>query len=87
MKNKKLTRRQTRYLNILFEFNFQMIFRAEKMNSKTDVLTRMFSDDSNYSSLNNQTIFIFNRVEIRVSEIKTNLFNRVHEINKLDDLC
>ena len=41
MENKELTRRQARYLDILSEFNFQIIFRAGTANSKADALTRM----------------------------------------------
>jgi len=40
-KNKQLTRRQVNYLDILFEFNFQIIFRSDKMNTKVDALIRM----------------------------------------------
>ena len=42
MKNKQLTRRQARYLNILSDFNFKIIFRADKANIKADALTCMF---------------------------------------------
>ncbi len=31
-------------------------------------------------------MLILNRVEIYINETKTNLFNRVHEINKLNNL-
>ena len=41
MKNKQLTRRQVKYLNILFDFNFKIIFRANKTNIKADALTYM----------------------------------------------
>ena len=41
MKNKQLTRRQVNYSDILFEFNFQIIFWSEKMNIKVDALIRM----------------------------------------------
>ena len=41
MKNKQLTHRQIKYLNILFDFNFKIIFRASKINIKTDALIRM----------------------------------------------
>ncbi len=41
MKNKQLSRRQVNYLNILSKFNFQIIFRSGKMNTKVDALTRM----------------------------------------------
>ena len=40
MKNKKLTRRQARYLDILFEFNFQVIFRSRKRNIKINTLIK-----------------------------------------------
>ena len=40
MKNKKLIRRQIRYLNILFKFNFQIIFRIEKKNNKIDIFIK-----------------------------------------------
>ena len=40
MKNKQLSRRQARYLDLLAEFNFQVIFRSDKTNTKTDSLTR-----------------------------------------------
>jgi hypothetical protein len=39
MKNKQLTRRQANYLNILFKFNFQIIFQSDKINIKVDALT------------------------------------------------
>ena len=42
MKNKQLTRRQVKYLNILSDFNFKIIFRTGKTNIKIDVLTHMF---------------------------------------------
>ena len=49
MKNKQLIRRQVKYLNILFNFNFKIIFRANKVNIKVNALTRIsdfhFEDD------------------------------------------
>ena len=36
MEDKKLTQRQTRYLDILSEFNFQVIFQTGKTNVKVD---------------------------------------------------
>jgi len=41
MKNKQLTRRQVNYLNILFKFNFQIIFQSDKINTKVNALIRM----------------------------------------------
>ena len=39
MKNKELTQCQARYLDILSEFNFQVIFCTGKTNGKADALT------------------------------------------------
>jgi len=39
MKNKQLSQRQVNYLNILSKFNFQIIFKSSKMNTKVDALT------------------------------------------------
>ncbi len=41
MKNNQLSRHQVNYLNILSKFNFQIIFRSGKMNTKVDALIRM----------------------------------------------
>ena len=43
MKNKQLIRYQIKYLNILFNFNFKIIFRASKINIKTDILICIFN--------------------------------------------
>ena len=49
IKNKQLIRCQARYLNILSDFNFKIIFRVDKANIKADALTYMlgfhFEDD------------------------------------------
>ena len=45
MKNKQLIRRQIKYLNILFNFNFKIIFRTNKANIKVDALIHMFNFD------------------------------------------
>jgi len=50
MKNKQLTQRQANYLNILLKFNFQIIFRSDKINIKVDALTRMSMIDSSESA-------------------------------------
>ncbi len=41
MENKPLTERQARYLDILSDFNFKIIFLAGRANGKADALTRM----------------------------------------------
>ena len=85
MENKELTRRQARYLDILSEFNFQVIFRPGKTNGKADALTRI--SNSEEKNLAYQTILTPDCVEVRVREVKEGLFKRVHTANKIDELC
>ena len=42
MKNKQLSQHQVNYLNIILKFNFQIIFKSDKMNTKVNALTWMF---------------------------------------------
>ena len=73
MKNKQLIRRQARYLNILSNFNFKIIFRADKANIKADALTRMlgfhFEDDDERIRQQHQIILISNRVQILINSM------------------
>jgi len=91
MKNKQLSRQQVNYLNILLKFNFQIIFRSGKMNTKVDALTRMFLVNVSESAQRLkdcfQTILIFDRVDVLLVESKANLYQRVHMINQTNELC
>ena len=42
--NKLLNRRQTRWSEFLFKFNFEIIYRPGSMNNKADVFTRRSGD-------------------------------------------
>ena len=85
MKNKELTHQQIRYLDILSEFNFQVIFRSGKTNDKVNTLTWIFnSEDKN---LTYQIILTPDRVKVWVKEVKEGLFEQVHTTNKTDKLC
>jgi len=91
MKNKQLTRRQVNYLDILFKFNFQIIFRSGKMNTKVDALIRMSL--INVSELTQRTedcyqiILTLNRVDILAIESKIDLYQRVKNVNRANELC
>ncbi len=50
MKNKQLSQWQVNYLNILLKFNFQIIFKSGKMNTKVDALTWMSLADVSESA-------------------------------------
>ena len=85
IKNKKLTHWLIRYLNILSEFNFQMIFQSDKTNSKVNTLTQIFNFKE--KNLIYQTILISDCVKIWVEEVKESLFKQIHTVNKTDKLC
>jgi hypothetical protein len=78
MKNKQLTQCQVNYLNILFEFNFQIIFQSGKINTKVDALIRMLifnvSESVQRTENHYQTILILNKVNILVIESEVNFY-------------
>ncbi len=81
MKNKQLSRWQVNYLNILSKFNFQIIFRSGKINTKVDALIRMFLANVFESAQrledHFQTILIFDRINVLYIELKANLYQWV----------
>jgi len=91
MKNKQLTQRQVNYLDILFEFNFQIIFRSDKMNIKVNALIRMslinVSESTQRTEDHYQIILTFNRVDILAIESEVDLYQRVKDVNKTNELC
>ncbi len=91
MKNKQLSRWQVNYLNILSKFNFQIIFRSGKINTKVDALIRMslanVSESAQRLEDHFQTILILDRVDVLSFESKANLYQWVCMINQTDELC
>ncbi len=81
MKNKQLSQWQVNYLNILSKFNFQIIFRSDKMNTKVDALIRMslinISESAQRLEDCFQTILILNKVDVLFIESKANFYQRV----------
>ena len=79
------------------KFNFQIIFRLDKINIKVDALTRMSMINSSESTkeINDcfQTILILNwinvlSIEFEIkSEYKINLYQRVRLVNQKNELC
>ncbi len=78
MKNKQLTRRQVNYLDILFKFNFQIIFQSDKINIKVNALIRMFliniSESTQRTKDCYQIILTFNKVDILTIESEVDLY-------------
>ncbi len=91
MKNKQLSQWQVNYLNILLKFNFQIIFRSDKMNIKINALIRMSLADVFESAqrLENhfQTILISDKVDVLSVESEVNLYQRVHMTNQINEFC
>ena len=91
MKNKQLTWRQVNYLDILFKFNFQIIFRSGKMNTKVDALIRMslidISESTQYTEDCYQILLTIDRINILAIESEVDLYQRVKDVNKTNELC
>ncbi len=91
MKNKQLTRRQVNYLDILFKFNFQIIFWSDRMNIKVDALIRMFLINVSESTQRikdcYQIILTLDRINILAIESEVDLYQRVKDVNKMNELC
>ncbi len=91
MKNKQLTQRQVNYLDILSEFNFQIIFQSGKTNTKVDALIRMSIVDISESAQRTkdcyQTILISDKVNVLAIESEANLYQWIHVINQMNEFC
>ncbi len=91
MKNKQLTWRQVNYLDILFKFNFQIIFWSGKMNTKVDALIRMslinIFESTQRTEDRYQIILTLNRVNILAIESEVDLYQWVKDVNKMNELC
>ncbi len=91
MKNKQLSRWQVNYLNILSKFNFQIIFKSDKMNIKVNALIRMLlaniSESAQRLEDRFQTILTFDKIDVLFIESKANLYQQVWMINQTDEFC
>ena len=85
LKNKQLSQWQVNYLNILLKFNFQIIFKSDKMNTKINALIRMLLANISESAQRLkdyfQTIMIFDRVNVLSVESEANLYQWVYITN------
>jgi len=91
MKNKQLTRCQVNYLDILFEFNFQIIFQSDRINTKVNALIKMslinVSESTQRIEDCYQIILTFNKVNILAIESEVDLYQWVKDVNKTNELC
>ena len=89
-----LSRRQIRYLNMLFEYNIKIVYRSRSQNLKANALIRIiefkFIDPQDERlRQQHQIIFTLNRLNLNNTEfdikvINDSLYHRVFEINKID---
>ncbi len=81
MKNKQLSRWQVNYLNILLKFNFQIIFRSDKINTKIDALIRMLlvniSESAQRLEDHFQTILIFDWIKSKF--LSTSMYDQLNK--------
>ncbi len=91
MKNEQLSQWQVNYLNILSKFNFQIIFKSGKMNTKIDALIRMsltnVSESAQHLKDCFQTILISDKVDVLSVESEANLYQWVYMTNQTDEFC
>ena len=91
MKNKQLTQRQVNYLDILFEFNFQIIFQSDKINTKVDALIKMslinIFKSTQHTENHYQIILTLNRINVLAIESEVDLYLQVKDVNKTNELC
>jgi len=73
------------------KFNFQIIFRSDKINTKVNALIRMFLTNifkSDQCFENHfQTILISDKVNVLSVKLKANFYQWVCMINQTDELC
>ncbi len=90
MKNKQLTQRQVNYLDILFEFNFQIIFQSDKINTKVDALIKMslinIFKSTQHTENHYQIILTLNRINVLAIESEVDLYLQVKDVNKTNEL-
>ena len=96
-KKRDLSRRQIKYLNMLFEYNIKIIYRPGSQNLKVDVLIRMI--ECKFIDLKNerlrqqhQIILTSNRlnlddIEFEINVIDDLFYYKISEVNKVDNEC
>ena len=93
IKNKQLICHQVKYLNILFNFNFKIIFRINKTNIKINALIYIFNfhfeNNDKRIRQQHQIILTSNNIQILINSINENVFtfDQIIQINKRNKFC
>ena len=94
MISKELTRRQARWAEKLFEYNFKIIYQSEIKNAKTDAFIRKIDDflitaDDDRLKYQHQIILTSFRLKIHSmkADEKAFIYKRIQIINRVDEKC
>ena len=92
-----LSRRQIKYLNILFEYNIKIIYRSRSQNLKINALIRiieckLINPQNERLKQQHQIILTSNRlnfddIEFDIKIIDNPFYYKIFEINKADEEC
>ena len=73
------------------KFNFQIIFKSDKINIKVNALIKMLlanvSESAQHFEDHFQTILTLDKVNVLSVESKANLYQWIYMINQTDELC
>ncbi len=94
MKDKKLSRRQMRWVQKLADFNFRIMYRSDKQNIKINALTRwadVVFRDSKDECIRYQWITILTSNWMKIADLKKNIsesiYKQILETNEIDENC
>ncbi len=94
MKDKKLSRRQMRWVQKLADFNFKIMYRSDKQNIKIDALTRQADfvpRDLDDERIQYQRTTILTLNWMKIADLKKNndqsIYKQILETNKIDENC
>ncbi len=94
MKDKKLSRRQMRWVQKLADFNFKIMYRSDKQNIKIDALTRradFVPRDLDDERVRYQRTTILTLNWMKIADLKKNndqsIYKQILETNEIDENC
>ncbi len=94
MKDKKLSRRQMRWVQKLADFNFKIMYWSDKQNIKIDALTRwadFMSRDLDDERIWYQRTTILTSNQMKIADLKKNndqsIYKQILETNEIDENC
>jgi len=94
MKDKKLSKRQMRWVQKLADFNFRIMYQSGKQNIKIDALTRwadVMLRDSEDERVRYQWITILTSNRMKIADLEKNIsesiYKQILETNEIDENC